>query len=52
MTTDEYDAGPKLEKLTENLQKAEALTERLVGALARRKPHDPSLNGSLKSAPG
>ena len=45
MTTDEYDAGPKLEKLTENLQKAEALTERLVGALARHKPHDPSLNG-------
>ena len=45
MTTDEYDAGPKLEKLTENLAKVEALSERLMGALARYKPHDPSLNG-------
>ena len=34
-----------MEKLTENLAKAEALTERLMGALSRYKPHDPSLNG-------
>jgi polyhydroxyalkanoate synthase len=45
MATEEYDAGQKLEKLNENLAKAEALTERLVAAMARQKPHDNALDG-------
>jgi polyhydroxyalkanoate synthase len=45
MATEEYDAGQKLEKLNENLAKAEALTERLVAAMSRQKPHDNALDG-------
>ena len=45
MATEEYGAGPKLEKLSANIAKAEALTERLVAAMARHKTHDPALNG-------
>ena len=44
MATEEYDAGQKLEKLNENLAKAEALTERLVAAMSRHKPHDNALD--------
>lgn len=45
MATKEYEAAPKLEKLTANLAKAETLTERLMAAMARQKAHDPALNG-------
>ena len=34
-----------MEKLSANIAKAEALTERLVAAMARHKTHDPALNG-------
>ncbi len=45
MATKEYEAAPKLEKLTANLAKAEALTERLMAAMAQHKAHDPALHG-------
>ncbi len=45
MATKEYEAAPKLEKLTANLAKVEALTERLMAAMAQQKAHDPALHG-------
>lgn len=45
MTTDTNDAGGRAERLTANLAKLEALSQRLVTALAHRKMHDPALNG-------
>lgn len=45
MTTEEYDAGKKLERMQANLAKVEQLSERLVAALARQKPKDPALDG-------
>jgi polyhydroxyalkanoate synthase len=45
MATKEYEAAPKLEKLTANLAKVEALTERLMAAMAHQKAHDPALHG-------
>lgn len=44
MATEDYEAAPKLEKLNANLAKAEALTERLMAAMARYKGHDAALN--------
>nr|WP_233270351.1 class I poly(R)-hydroxyalkanoic acid synthase [Chachezhania sediminis] len=38
-------SGENLEKLTENLDKVEVLTKRLVEALSRRKMRSPSLDG-------
>lgn len=45
MTTDDSDAAGKLARMTENLAKVEALSSRLVKALAERKAHDTSLDG-------
>ena len=45
MTTQENDAGAKLERLNANLARVEELTERLVNALAKKKAHDAALNG-------
>jgi polyhydroxyalkanoate synthase subunit PhaC len=45
MTTEEYDAGQKLERMQENLIKVERLTERLMAALARQKQKDAALDG-------
>ena len=45
MTTQENDAGPKLDRLTANLARVEELTERLVNGLAKKKAHDAALNG-------
>ncbi len=45
MTTEDSDAGLKLEKLNVNLAKVEALTERLMAALAKQKQHDSALSG-------
>jgi polyhydroxyalkanoate synthase len=44
MATEDYEAAPKLDKLNANLAKAEALTERLMAAMARYKGHDAALN--------
>ena len=45
MTTQENDAGAKLERLNKNLVRVEELTERLVNALSKKKAHDAALNG-------
>ena len=45
MTTDGDVAGKNVEKLNENLAKVEELSQRLVQALAARKPSNPTLNG-------
>ena len=45
MTTDDSDAGAKLERLTGNLAKVEALSARLIKALAERRAHDQALDG-------
>lgn len=45
MTTDDIDAQAKLTRLTENLSRIEALSARLVQAMASRKPHDAALDG-------
>ncbi len=45
MTTQENDAGAKLDRLTANLARVEELTERLVNGLAKKKAHDAALNG-------
>ena len=44
-TTTDSDAGKKLEVMQANLAKVEALSERLMAALARKKPSDPGVNG-------
>ena len=45
MTTHDDVAGENVEKLNENLAKVEQLSQRLVQALAARKPANPTLNG-------
>ena len=45
MTTEDDDAGARLERLNANLAKVEELSQRLVVALSRRKQADPSLHG-------
>ncbi len=45
MTTQENDAGAKLDRLNANLARVEELTERLVNALSKKKAHDAALNG-------
>ncbi len=44
MTTHDDVAGENVEKLNENLAKVEQLSQRLVQALAARKPANPTLN--------
>lgn len=45
MATQDDVAGQNLEKLNENLAKVEQLSQRLIQALAARKPANPTLNG-------
>ena len=45
MTTDDLAAGAKLDRLTDNLAKVEALSARLVKALAEGRAHDAALDG-------
>ncbi|MES2434247.1 MAG: class I poly(R)-hydroxyalkanoic acid synthase [Pseudomonadota bacterium] len=45
MTTEDNAAGAKLEKMTANLAKIEALSARLMAALAQKKPSDPGVQG-------
>jgi polyhydroxyalkanoate synthase len=45
MTTDDDDAGARLDRLNANLAKVEELSQRLMVALAKRKQADPALNG-------
>ena len=45
MTTEDNDAGERLVRLNENLAKVEALSQRLVAALGRRRAVDNSLHG-------
>ncbi|MFC3179496.1 class I poly(R)-hydroxyalkanoic acid synthase [Cypionkella sinensis] len=45
MTTEDTAAGAKLEKMTANLAKIEALSARLMAALANKKPSDPGVQG-------
>ncbi len=45
MTTEDNDAGRRLETLNENLAKVEALSQRLMVALTKRKQVDAALNG-------
>ncbi len=45
MTTDDDDAGARLDRLNANLAKVEELSQRLMVALSRRKSADPALSG-------
>ena len=45
MTTEDNDAGERLVRLNENLAKVEALSQRLVAAMAKRKAVDNALHG-------
>jgi len=45
MTTDENAMTPELGKLDANLKKIEELSQRLVSAIGKKKPIDPSLEG-------
>ena len=45
MTTEDNAAGAKLEKMTANLAKIEALSARLMAALANKKSSDPGVQG-------
>ena len=45
MTTQDSDAGARLDKLNANLAKVEELSKRLVAALSQRKQVDAALNG-------
>ena len=45
MTTDDDEAGARLDRLNANLAKVEELSQRLMVALSRRKQADPALNG-------
>ena len=45
MTTDNNDAGAALERLSSNLQRVDALTQRLLAAVAHKKPVRTSLQG-------
>ena len=43
MTTEDHDSAENLERMNANLAKVEALSQRLVAAVAQKKPHDPGL---------
>jgi polyhydroxyalkanoate synthase len=45
MTTEDSDAHAKLARLTDNLTRVEALSARLMQAMAARKTHDQALDG-------
>ncbi|MFC2966748.1 PHA/PHB synthase family protein [Acidimangrovimonas pyrenivorans] len=45
MTTDDEDAARKLDRLNANLARIDELSKRLVAAMARKRPVDPSLQG-------
>ena len=45
MTTEDDDAGAKLQRLNENLAKMEQLSERMMRALAKKRAHDKALDG-------
>ena len=45
MTTDDGDAGARLQRLNDNLARMEQLSERMVQAFARKKTHDAALDG-------
>jgi polyhydroxyalkanoate synthase subunit PhaC len=45
MTTEDHESAENLERLNANLLKIEALAQRLVAAVAQKKPHDPGLAG-------
>ncbi len=45
MTTEDDDAGARLDRLNANLAKVEELSQRLVVALSKRKQADPALHG-------
>jgi polyhydroxyalkanoate synthase len=45
MTTEDSDAGARLDRLNANLTRVEELSKRLTAALAHRKSTDPSLHG-------
>lgn len=45
MTTEDNAAGTKLEKMTANLAKIEALSARLMAAMAQKKQSDPGVQG-------
>ena len=45
MTTDDDEAGARLDRLNANLAKVEELSQRLMVALSRRKQADPALSG-------
>jgi len=45
MTTDDHEAEAKLVRLTANLARVEALSARLVKAMAEKKAHDKALDG-------
>jgi len=45
MTTEDHDSAENLERLNANLLKVEALSQRLVAAVAQKKPHDAGLAG-------
>ncbi|MFN3955413.1 MAG: class I poly(R)-hydroxyalkanoic acid synthase [Pararhodobacter sp.] len=45
MTTSEYENSANLDKLNANLARIEVLTQRLVAAFAKKKPHRPDLQG-------
>ena len=45
MTTEDHESAENLERLNANLVKIEALAQRMVAAVANKKPHDPGLAG-------
>ena len=45
MTTEDHESAENLERLNANLLKIEALAQRMVAAVANKKPHDPGLVG-------
>ena len=45
MTTDDHEAAAKLTRMTGNIAKVEALSARLIKALAEKKGHDAALDG-------
>ena len=45
MTTEDSDAHAKLDRLTANLSKVEALSTRLMAAMTHKKTHDAALDG-------
>ena len=45
MATSEYENSEKLDKMNANLARIEALTQRLIGAFARKQPQRSELQG-------